>query len=425
LLEDGLRSTGVVGASLGILSNGGSEVAHAGLADRERSRPVEDDTRFQIASLTKPMVATVVAMLAEGDQLRLDDPMADHVPELQPSAWGQEVTILDLLANRGGVPMTAAVEFEFDAEGDDCLGRLAAAVATQPLAYAPRRSWSYNNTGWCLLGRALETVCGTTWEEAMRRELFAPLGMRHTAFIAETPATAVARCYSDVDGELTVVPPWTHRALGPAGATVCSTVADLLRFARLHLEDDRLAELRTVEHRRELPDFMDAWCRGWACWDWPGGPVWGWCGIAEGHRAILQLIPRRGAVALITNSASGRELYRDVFPPILAERFGVTMPPFARAPASGGSADLARYAGVYGWPDYEFAVHPQRDRLRVIAPELEEEARPVTERVFALTSGDPDVPVIVFDDFATDGRPQVLYLAVWAYRRLADSKTLR
>jgi hypothetical protein len=57
----------------------------------------------------------------------------------------------------------------------------------------------------------------------------------------------------------------------------------------------------------------------------------------------------------------------------------------------------------------------------VIAPELEEEARPVTERVFALTSGDPDVPVIVFDDFAADGRPQVLYLAVWAYRRLADS----
>jgi hypothetical protein len=112
---------------------------------------------------------------------------------------------------------------------------------------------------------------------------------------------------------------------------------------------------------------MDGWCRGWAWWDWPGGPVWGWCGIAEGHRSILQTVPQRdGAIALTTNSSRGRrELYRRVFPSVLADRLDVTMPSLDRAASSAQTVELARYAGAYGWPDYEIAVEAHRDRLRV------------------------------------------------------------
>jgi CubicO group peptidase (beta-lactamase class C family) len=407
-----------VGAALGILSGGGVDVAYAGLADRERATAVDETTRLQIASLTKPMVATVIARLAAEDRLRFDDRIPTHIPELRASGWAERVTILDLLANRSGVPMSAAVEFAFDAEGDDCLSRLAASVAEQPPAFAPGSAWSYCNTAWCLLGRAIETVCGTTWEEAMRRELFEPLNMQSTTFISEGDVHGGAPCYSDVDGETTAVPPWRHRALGPAGATIWSTLPDLLGFARLHLADD-MALLREVEHRLALPDFMDAWCRGWARWDWSGGPVWGWCGVAAGHRAILQLIPHReAAIVLTTNSSRGRELYRHVFPTVLAERFGVTMPPVEREPSGTFAVDLPSYTGTYGWPDYEFTVRADRDCLRVASPELDAEASPVTPRVFALTPGDPDVPVLVFEDFGADRRPQLLYEAVWAYPRL-------
>jgi hypothetical protein len=50
---------------------------------------------------------------------------------------------------------------------------------------------------------------------------------------------------------------------------------------------------------------------------------------------------------------------------------------------------------------------------------MEAEAYPLTRRVFALTQDDPDIPVLVFEDFAEDGRPLLLYEAVWAYPRLA------
>jgi hypothetical protein len=149
--------------------------------------------------------------------------------------------------------------------------------------------------------------------------------------------------------------------------------------------------------------------------------VWGWVGIAEGHRAILQLIPdQSAAIALTTNSSRGRDLYRDLFPPLLADRFGIVMPPFNLARASGHHGGLDRYAGTYAWPDDEFVVVADGDRLQVTSSERSGAAFAVTERVFVLAPDDPDIPVVVFDDFDADGRPQILYSAVWGYPRVRE-----
>ena len=424
------EASAVVGASLGVLSGNEVEIVHSGLADLERELQVSDQTRFQIASITKPMVATVIAKLASERKLGLHDAIDAHVPELAGSHWGERVTILDLLANRGGVPLTAAVEFEFVGNGDDCLAQLAATVAQQPPSFEAGSSWSYSNTGWCLLGRAIETICGEAWEEAMRHELFEPLELEETAFISVDAVDAAAACYLQGVAEPARVEHWGPRALGPAGASIWSTVRDLLRFGRVHLEDGRLPDgshyssqgvlsaLRNVEERRSLPDYMDAWGRGWAEFDWPGGPVWGWCGIAAGHRAILQLVPGAGvALALTTNSSHGRELYRRVFPREL-DGFGVSMPPIDGDQSVSFAGLLSAYEGTFGWPDYELTVSSHEDRLRLTSPELCGEAFPVNERVFALQAGDPDIPAIVFDDFDSSGRPQALFAVVWRYPRL-------
>jgi CubicO group peptidase (beta-lactamase class C family) len=263
----------------------------------------------------------------------------------------------------------------------------------------------------------------------MLHQLLEPLEMDETVFSVEAVEEATA-CYEQRADETTFVEPWRHRALGPAGGTMWSTVRDLLRFADVHLEDGRLpdgsgyaapgvlAALRTVEERRSLPDFMDAWGRGWAQFDWSGGPVWGWCGIAAGQRAILQLVPdARGALVLTSNSSRGRDLYRALFPAEL-ERFGVTMPSVARSRAAANPGDLASYEGTFGWPDYELLVSSRDDRLTLSSPELSGDAFPIDERVFALESDDPDLLVIVFDDFDVQGRPQALFEIVWRHPRL-------
>src|SRR6185436_16947613 len=88
-------------------------------------------------------------------------------------------------ANRSRLPLRAELEFDFSRAqdgGDDVLSRLASRLATEePTA----NNWSYTNAGWCLLGRAIETVTGVAWEDAMRANLFAPAGMNRTTFATE------------------------------------------------------------------------------------------------------------------------------------------------------------------------------------------------------------------------------------------------
>jgi beta-lactamase class C len=77
----------VPGAAVGILCDGATTTAYHGLADTGTGEPVTSETRFRLGSLTKPMVATVLARLAEEGRLSLDDSVATHVPELRGAAW--------------------------------------------------------------------------------------------------------------------------------------------------------------------------------------------------------------------------------------------------------------------------------------------------------------------------------------------------
>lgn len=269
----------------------------------------------------------------------------------------------------------------------------------------------------------------------MRQLLIDPAGLQHTTFIHDGLLDGAAIGYAHQDGEVAPVPPWRDRALGPSGATLWSSVPDLLRFAGLHLDDGSvgdgsvlvqpgvLAMLREPTTHLTIPDFMDGWCRGFAYWDWPGGPLYGWDGVSAGHRAILKLIPhRQAAVAFVANSNRGRELYRALFPEIFDHRFGITMRPFDRQPADAPRIDLAPYAGTYAWPDGVFEVAADGNRLHVSTPWRTTHAPPIDARTFLFDPEHPDFPVLVFDDFDSDGRPQTLYYAPWAFPRVTTKR---
>ena len=162
--------------------------AYYGVADVTTSEPVTPDTVFSVGSLTKSMVATVVARLADRGRLSLDDRVATHVPELRASGWAERASVRDLLANRSGLPLSAALEFDLAGRQDSddgALSRLAADVAAAEVAAA--NVWSYTNVGWCLLGRVLESATGGTWEDALRRHVVDQAGMSRTTFATDSP----------------------------------------------------------------------------------------------------------------------------------------------------------------------------------------------------------------------------------------------
>ncbi len=417
LLREHASTHSVPGAAIGVLRDGAVTTAYAGIADAATGEPVTSETRFAVGSLTKSMVATMVARLAEAGRLSLDDPAAAHVPELRSTGWGEGASVRDLLANRSRLPLRAEFEFSgLEGEEDDVLSRFAAKVATEEPTVM---SWSYTNAGWCLLGRAIETLTGLTWEDAMRANLLAPVGMDQTTFAARPVAEPRASGHELTADGLVPVEPWTPRAFGPSGTTVLSTVTDVLRFARLHVEDPSLAVLHAPHAEVRIHGWLDAWCLGWARFDWDGGPVWGWDGVISGQRAILRIVPeRRGAVVLLTNGSTGRAMYRSLFADLMEAWFGISVPALRLESSRGAAGDLSRFAGVYAWPDRRWEVTATDTGLVMEGEHTTIEALPVDERAFLVDAHDPDTPTVTFGAFDRSGRPGALYQMLWGLPRV-------
>lgn len=425
LLGDHAHRHSVPGAALGIVRDGTVSVACHGVADVRLHEPVTPGTRFAIGSLTKSMVATVLARLAEAGRLSLDDPAVAHVPELVGSEWAGGVTLRDLLANRSGLPLRARLEFDFDGRSDesgDALSRMAADTANA----GPRMGfWSYTNAGWNLLGRAIEGVTGLVWEDAMARWLAEP-GLPETSFGTASDHRRRASGHTMTAAGPLPVEPLRGRAYGPAGVGTVSTVTDLLRFATLHLEDSALAALRVVHASQPIHGWLDEWCLGWARFGWVDGQAWGWDGLINGERSFLRILPeQRAAVALLTNSSSGRAMGRSLFAELMQPLFGIRVPPLRLEAVAGAAGDLSRFAGVYAWPDRRLEVTVTGRGLTIRSERGATEALPVDERIFVLDAADPDNPTVTFADPDAGGRPRLLYVMLWGLPRTGDADRWR
>jgi CubicO group peptidase (beta-lactamase class C family) len=110
LLREHACQHSVPGAAIGILRDGATTIAYHGLADTGTGELVTSETRFALGSLTKPMVATALARLAEAGHFSLDDSAATHIPELRSAGWAERATVRDLLANRSRLPLSAAAK---------------------------------------------------------------------------------------------------------------------------------------------------------------------------------------------------------------------------------------------------------------------------------------------------------------------------
>ena len=408
---------GVPGAAVGVLREGEVTCAYWGVADVRSGEPVTSETRFSVGSLTKSMVATVIARLAGAGRLSLDDPVAGHVPELGGTAWAEGATLRSLLANRSGLPLRAGLEFDFDGRTDDDGGALSRLVA-DAAAGMPGDFWSYTNVGWCVLGRVVETVADAAWEDAMR-DYLAPAGMGATTFAPDAGGWRRASGHEVTAEGAVPVEPLVARAYGPAGTRPVSTVTDLLRFATMHLEDSSLEALRAVHAHVSIYGWLDAWCLGWARFDWKGGPSWGWDGLVNGERSVLRIVPeQQTAVALMTNGSTGRAAYRSLFAELMEPLCGIDVPLLRLDPSPGAADDLSRFAGIYAWPDRQIEVTATASGLHIKNADSETEALPLDGRTFLVDAKDPDNPTITFGRFDTAGRPKVLYDMLWGLPRL-------
>ena len=322
LVRDAMERYRVPGVAIGMIRADDVDVTAFGVTSVEHPLPVDGDTLFQIASVTKTMTATVIMRLIERGALDLGAPVRRYIPafRLRDAAAQEQATVRHLVTHTGGWLGDCFADF---GNGDDALERYVAAMAELEQITPLGEIWHYSNSSFALLGRLIEVVTGKTYEAATRELLFLPLGMTRSCFSAGEAIThRVAIGHVIVDEKPTVARPWSFpRATTPVGGIV-STANDLMRYARFHLGDGRAPDGARLLSRESLElmrtPLADADLDRKVGVSWFVRTVGGvrlqyHGGVAIGQQGVLMLAPDRGeAITVQTNSARGGLLHQDV-----------------------------------------------------------------------------------------------------------------
>lgn len=280
-LVDDKRIAGIVT----LLARRGKIVHHSavGAKDVRKNDPVQKDSIFRIASMTKPITGAALMMLYEEGKWRLEDPVSRHIPEfaklqvytganpdgtptLEPAR--RSMTMRELMTHTGGLGYTLNSQSPVDRmiiQGRvlDSAAPLQAMIdklAKMPLQSQPGTRWSYS-IAVDVQGYLVEKLSGQRFDEFLRTRLFEPLGMKDTAFyVPKDKLSRLALVHTEAKGggltadgnrgDPTIVP------LGPSGGGgLFSTAMDYARFTQMLLNGGefngvRILAPRTVEMMR-------------------------------------------------------------------------------------------------------------------------------------------------------------------------------
>jgi CubicO group peptidase (beta-lactamase class C family) len=196
-----------------------------GVQDPATRAPVNADSLFRIASMSKAFTALAVLKLRDEGRLQLDDPAERHVPEMKgwryPTADSPRITVRDLITHTAGFvednpwgdrqqPMSEA---EFSAV-------LKAGV---PWSRGPGLAMEYSNLGYATLGRIVKNVSGQSYQSYIGRSIFQPLGMASTTYdIFKSPTERRAIGYRWQDGAWVREPDMADGTFGAMGGVETS-----------------------------------------------------------------------------------------------------------------------------------------------------------------------------------------------------------
>jgi CubicO group peptidase (beta-lactamase class C family) len=251
-----------------------------GMADPYQGVSMAEDTRFRIASMTKPIISVAAMQLVERGVIRLGDPVSRFIPsfggpqvavrqnkngdggyETRPAA--REITIHDLLRHMTGVGYAFAGETDLDKDylsinllaEDLTLPEIVDDLAALPLYEDPGTQWRYSYAT-DILGRVVEVASGQTLEEYLTENIFTPLGMTDTAFFMDEDdfeRLAIVSEFNDAG----VLVRSEGNALGvnvndkpfgvmSGGAGLLSSAHDYARFSMMLLNDGQLDGARVL-----------------------------------------------------------------------------------------------------------------------------------------------------------------------------------
>ncbi len=274
-----------------------------GLADIDGKKPMQKDSIFRLASMSKPITAVSVMMMMEDGKIRLTDRVSQFIPEFKTlkvavakgtsnpvamPAFGRggppapppefdlvpaarEITVRDLLTHTSGLMsggVSGSEQTRLAPRGpDDTLANYIPKLAAIPLDFQPGTLWRYSGLyGFDVLARIVEITSGQPYDQFLKQRIFDPLGMKDTGF-APTPdrMARLATVYQRTPNGLTPAANANQLISGTyfsASGGLMSTAEDYLQFAQMLVNGGQLngrrylgpktVELMTANHTGDM-----------------------------------------------------------------------------------------------------------------------------------------------------------------------------
>jgi len=364
----------------------GKLLAAKGYGVRTLGRPelVDENTMFDIASLSKSFTAAVIGTLVDEGKMRWDEPVRRYLPQVEFSDPYRtaNVTIRDLLSHRVGVEQGNFVMRFTNYDTAEVLRRIRYLEEREPF----RTSFIYSNLGYAALAEAAAAAAQMPFVDLVRTRLIEPLGMRDTTVgIDHTLAANHASSHGMVDGEHR--PIRTRKLKNVHGANaVNSTLKDIAKWLLFNLGDgtwdgkrilsaEAMSEMHSPQNiiattaamrKARNVHFFGAYGFGWQVMDFRGHRMLWHSGSADGMPVYMCILPEEKiGVAVMTNSWEAGTLHGAIAARVLDTLLGTPNPPDSakeaidavqratppelpeRIPNTQPSRPLDAYAGTY------------------------------------------------------------------------------
>ncbi|MEI7645996.1 MAG: serine hydrolase [Chloroflexales bacterium] len=199
-----------------------------GLANQELNIPAGVQTRYRLASVSKPLTALAVMQLVQADKVNLNASICTYLRDC-PADWGA-ITVHDLLAHTSGLQNYTDFAAYADVETKPATpDEVIARFRNLPLEFTPGSVYHYTNSNYVVLGKLIEDVSGEAYPAYMRGHIFLPLGMFNTGYdTGDGAALSGTRGYIGVGTPATLIDTSNLFAAG----SLFSTVDDLYTLAQ-------------------------------------------------------------------------------------------------------------------------------------------------------------------------------------------------
>lgn len=243
VIESLMADQHIPGMAIAVIRPDGTQVLNYGVADRKAGTPVDDDTLFELGSISKTFTATLASLAVVEGRLDLDAPVSRYLPELESSAF-DEISGRNLGTHTaGGLPLFVPDEVT---NNDSLMAWYRDWQPTEPIG----KSRTYSNLGIGLLGVETAASLDSEFVAAMRENVLTPLGLSHTCYdVPERESSHYAMGESKDSEPIRVSP----GVLDDEAYGIKTTAADLAKLVQANLGllqiDDDLQQAIDITRR--------------------------------------------------------------------------------------------------------------------------------------------------------------------------------